>query len=165
MPDSALRDHPAIELAMDLIACDSTNPDLTPGGAGEGLVADLIAGRLRGAGMEVEMIEVRPGRPNVIGRLRGRGGGRTLMLCGHTDVVSADPAAFTPRIEGGRLYGRGAVDMKGGLAAAIVAAERLAAGPALEGDVLVAAIIDEEWLSLGAESLVESYRADGAILA
>jgi acetylornithine deacetylase len=165
MPDSALSQLPVVELVKALIACDSTNPDLTPGGAGEGAVAELIAGRLRGAGMEVEMVEVRPGRPNVVGRLRGRGGGPTLMLCGHTDVVSADPDGFSPRLENGRLYGRGSVDMKGGLAAAVVAAENLAAGPALAGDVLVAAIIDEEWLSLGAESLVESHRADGAILA
>jgi len=154
-----------VELTKALIACDSTNPDLTPGGVGEGAVGELIAERLRSAGMEVELVEVRPGRPNVIGRLRGRGGGRTLMLCGHTDVVSADPDGFDPRTEDGRLYGRGSVDMKGGLAAAIVAAENLASGPPLAGDVLVAAIIDEEWVSLGAESLVETHRADGAILA
>lgn len=165
MSDSALTPHPALVLAQELIACDSTNPELVVGGAGEGAVGELIAGRLRAAGLEVEIDEVRPGRPNVIGRLRGRGGGHALMLCGHTDVVSADPAGFSPRIEGGRLYGRGAVDMKGGLAAAIVAAERLAAGPPLQGDLLVAAIVDEEWLSLGAESLVESHGADGAILA
>lgn len=165
MSDSALSCHPAVELAHALIACDSTNPELNPGGVGEGAVGALIAGRLRGAGMEVEMVEVRPGRPNVIGRLRGRGGGPTLMLCGHTDVVSADPDGFSPRLQNGRLYGRGSVDMKGGLAAAVVAAENLASGPALAGDVLVAAIIDEEWLSLGAESLVTSHRADGAILA
>lgn len=165
MSDSALRVHPAIELAKALVACDSTNPDLSPGGVGEGAVGELIAGRLRAAGMEVEMVEVRPGRPNVIGRLRGSGGGRTLMLCGHTDVVSAHPDGFDPRIQDGRLYGRGSVDMKGGLAAAIVAAENLASGPPLAGDILVAAIIDEEWVSLGAESLVETHRADGAILA
>ena len=165
MPDSALSNHPAVELAKALVACDSTNPDLNPGGAGEGAVGELIAARLRAAGMEVELVEVRPGRPNVIGRLPGRGGGRTLMLCGHTDVVSADPDGFEPRIHDGRLYGRGSVDMKGGLAAAIVAAENLASGTPLAGDVLVAAIIDEEWVSLGAESLVQTHRADGAILA
>src|ERR1700735_5051600 len=125
MPDSALSDHPVTQLAKALIACDSTNPDLTRGGAGEGAVSELIAGRLRAAGMEVELVEVRPGRPNVIGRLRGSGGGRTLMLCGHTDVVSADPAGFSPRITDGRLYGRGSVDMEGGLGGAVVAAERL----------------------------------------
>jgi acetylornithine deacetylase len=165
MPDSALSQHPAVELARALITCDSTNPDLSPGGAGEGAVAELIAARLRAAGLEVEVVEVRPGRPNVIGRLRGRGGGPTLMLWGHTDVVSAEPDGFRPRIEDGRLYGRGSVDMKGGLAAAIVAVETLASGPPLAGDVLVAAVIDEEWVSLGAESLVQTHRADGAILA
>ncbi len=165
MLDSALTQHPAVTLTEALIACDSTNPDLVAGGAGEDAVAALIAERLTRAGLEVELEQVRPGRPNVIGRLRGSGGGRSLMLCGHTDVVSADADGFRPRIVDDRLYGRGAVDMKGGLAAAIVAAERLAAGPRLAGDLIVAAVIDEEWLSLGAEALVERWSADGAILA
>jgi acetylornithine deacetylase len=159
-------DHPVVALACELIACDSTNPELAPGGAGEGAVARLIARRLADAGLEVELSEPAAGRPNVVGRLRGAGGGRSLLLCGHTDVVAADPGAFAPRVDGRRLYGRGAVDMKGGLAAAIVAVERLAAAPdRLPGDVLVAGVIDEEWLSLGAERLVADYHADGAILA
>lgn len=149
---------------MQLIACDSTNPDLSLGGAGEAAVAALIAERLRGAGLEVSLDEVAPGRPNVVGRLRGTGGGRTLMLWGHTDVVAAEPEGFAPRIDGGRLYGRGAVDMKGGLACAIAAAEELARGPRPAGDVIVAGVIDEEWVSLGAAALVERYAADGAIL-
>lgn len=149
---------------MQLIACDSTNPDLSPGGAGEAAVAALIAERLRAAGLEVSLDEVVPGRPNVVGRLRGTGGGRTLMLWGHTDVVAAEPEGFAPRLDGGRIYGRGAVDMKGGLACAIVAAEELARGPRPAGDVIVAGVIDEEWVSLGAAALVERYAADGAIL-
>lgn len=149
---------------MQLIACDSTNPDLSPGGAGEAAVAALIAERLRAAGLEVALEEVAPDRPNVVGRLRGTGGGRTLMLWGHMDVVSAEPEGFAPRIDGGRIYGRGAVDMKGGLACAIVAAEELARGPRPAGDVIVAGVIDEEWVSLGAAALVERYAADGAIL-
>jgi acetylornithine deacetylase len=153
-----------VEFAQALIACDSTNPDLAPGGAGEGAVAALIAERLRGAGLEVSLDEIAPGRPNVIGRLRGSGGGPTLLLWGHTDVVAADVQGFEPRIVDGRLYGRGAVDMKGGLACAIAAAERLAAGPRLAGDVIVAGVIDEEWVSLGAAALVARHRADGAIL-
>ncbi|MDE3131653.1 MAG: M20/M25/M40 family metallo-hydrolase, partial [Acidobacteriota bacterium] len=164
MPDNALIDSPVVELATALIACDSTNPDLSPGGVGEAAVAALIAARLRAAGLEVALEEVVPGRPNVIGRLRGSGGGRTLMLWGHMDVVGAGPDGFTPRIEDGRLYGRGAVDMKGGLACAIAAAERLAAGEPLAGDVIVAGVIDEEWISLGAEALVQRHHADGAIL-
>lgn len=162
--DNALINSPVVELARALIACDSTNPDLSPGGVGEGAVAELIAARLRAAGLEVSLEEVVPGRSNVIGLLRGSGGGRTLMLWGHMDVVAADPEGFSPRIENGRLYGRGTVDMKGGLACAIAAAERLAAGPPLAGDVIVAGVIDEEWISLGAEALVQRHRADGAIL-
>jgi len=86
------------------------------------------------------------------------------MLCGHLDVVAADAEGFRPSIRDGRLHGRGSSDMKGGLAAAIVAAERIAAGPPVGGDLLVAAVIDEEWVSAGAEALARRYRADAAIL-
>jgi acetylornithine deacetylase/succinyl-diaminopimelate desuccinylase-like protein len=112
----------------------------------------------------VDVWDAAPGRPNVVGRLPGRGGGRTLMLCGHTDVVGGTPGQFQPVVRDGRMYGRGTNDMKGGIAAAVVAAERLAAGGALDGDLLLAWVIDEEWASIGAESLVERYRADAAIL-
>jgi acetylornithine deacetylase len=158
-------DDAAVLLALQLVGVDSTNPQLVAGGAGEAQVAQIIAARLRAAGLEVSMTEVAPGRPNVVGRLRGRGGGRSLMLCGHTDVVGAEPPGFTPSVRDGRLYGRGTVDMKGGLAAAVVAVERLAAsGSALDGDVLVAGVIDEEWVSAGAERLVAEHGADAAIL-
>jgi acetylornithine deacetylase len=154
-----------VALACELIACDSTNPQLSPGGAGEGAAAAVVARRLEAAGLEVEVAEVLPGRPNVVGRLRGTGGGPSLMLCGHLDVVAADPAGFVPVVRDGRLHGRGASDMKGGLAAAIVAAERIATGAGdLAGDLLVAAIIDEEWVSAGAEALARDHRADAAIL-
>ncbi|HEY5430352.1 MAG TPA: M20/M25/M40 family metallo-hydrolase [Solirubrobacteraceae bacterium] len=158
-------EHAAVALARELVAADSTNPQLVAGGAGEAEVAQIVAARLRGAGLEVTLTEAMPGRPNVVGRLRGSGGGRSLMLCGHTDVVAAEPAGFAPVIHDGRLYGRGTVDMKGGLAAAIVAIERLACSdrpPA--GDVLLAAVIDEEWVSAGAERLVAEHGADAAIL-
>jgi acetylornithine deacetylase len=158
-------DDAAVLLAMQLVAVDSTNPQLVAGGAGEAQVAQIIAARLRAAGLEVSMTEVAPDRPNVVGRLRGRGGGRSLMLCGHTDVVGAEPPGFTPTVRDGRLYGRGTVDMKGGLAAAVVAVERLAAsGSALDGDVLLAGVIDEEWVSAGAERLAAEHGADAAIL-
>jgi acetylornithine deacetylase len=158
-------DDAAVRLAMQLVAVDSTNPQLVAGGAGEAQVAQIIAARLRAAGLEVSMTEVAPDRPNVVGRLRGRGGGRSLMLCGHTDVVGAEPPGFTPTVRDGRLYGRGTVDMKGGLAAAVVAVERLAAsGSALDGDVLLAGVIDEEWVSAGAERLAAEHGADAAIL-
>jgi acetylornithine deacetylase len=155
---------PVAELLARLVAIDSTNPDLVPGGAGEGAVAAFIAERLARGPFEVESSEILPGRPNVVARLRGRGGGRSLLICGHTDVVGADREAFAPRIGDGRLYGRGSFDMKGGLAAAIVASERVASGETLRGDLLLAFVIDEEWRSVGAEALVERHRADAAIL-
>jgi acetylornithine deacetylase len=158
-------DEPVVALTRELVATDSTNPQLVHGGAGEGAVAEIIAARLGAAGLEVDTFDVAPGRPNVVARLRGTGGGRSLLLCGHMDVVAAGPEGFAPEVRDGRLYGRGSVDMKGGLAAAVVAVERLAAGPTrLAGDLLVAAVVDEEWVSAGAEELVKRYRADVAIL-
>lgn len=126
-------------------------------------MARLVADRLQRAGLEVESWEALPGRESVLGLLRGTGGGPTLLLCSHLDVVGADPARFEPEVRDGRMYGRGASDMKAGLAASILAASELAAGPGrLRGDVLVAGVIDEEWLSAGAIDLVQRLRARGA---
>jgi acetylornithine deacetylase len=151
------------QLLAQLVAADSTNPGLEPGGAGEGAVAAIIAARMRAAGLQVDMWDVAPGRPNVVGVLRGTGGGRSLMFCGHTDVVGAAPEGFVPAVRDGRMYGRGTCDMKAGIAAALVAVERLAAAPPA-GDVIVACVIDEEWVSLGAEALIGRHGADAAVL-
>src|SRR5262249_29081936 len=153
----------ANDLLAELVRADSTNPDLVPGGAGEGEVARILADRMTRIGLEVDVWDAAPGRPNVVGRLRGTGGGRSLMLCGHTDVVAGEPSQFEPRIEAGRMYGRGTNDMKAGIAASVGAVERLVSDPPA-GDVLVACVIDEEWASLGAEALVARYGADGAVL-
>jgi acetylornithine deacetylase len=153
----------AAELVSALVEHDSTNPQLVPGGAGEGRVADYLARRLEQAGLELDVWEVLPGRPNVVATLRGSGTGRKLMLCGHTDVVRGSDAQFRPELRDGRLFGRGAVDMKGGVAAAVLAAERLARQGSLAGDLVIALVIDEEWLSAGAEALVGRHAADAAI--
>lgn len=154
------------QLLADLVAIDSTNPNLVPGAAGEGAIAHFIAGWLAEAGLEVSLDEVVPGRPNVIGVARGRGGGRTLLLNGHTDAVgiAGMAAPHTPQVRAGRLYGRGAYDMKGGLAACLVAAAE-AAQLGLRGDVIVTAVMDEEHAGLGTLAVAERYRADGAIVA
>lgn len=157
---------PVAALIADLVAVDSVNPDLVPGGAGEGAIARFIADWLAKAGLEVHLDEVRPGRPNVIARARGSGGGPTLMLNGHIDTVGVagmrDP--HRPRVEGGRLYGRGAYDMKGGVAACMLAAaEATRAG--LRGDVLFTAVVDEEYAGLGTLDVAARYRADAAIIA
>jgi len=153
----------AAALVTALVERDSTNPQLVPGGAGEGPVADYLARRLGAAGLELDVWEVLPGRPNVVATLRGAGAGKTLMLCGHMDVVRGSDEQFRPEIRDGRLYGRGAIDMKGGIAAAVLAAERLARQGRLPGDLVLALVIDEEWLSVGAEALIGRHVPDAAI--
>lgn len=156
-------------LLADLVRIDSVNPSLIPGARGEAEIAGFIAEWATRAGLEATLQEAAPGRPNVIVVARGSGGGRNLMLNGHTDTVGladmADP--FNPRIEGGRLYGRGAYDMKAGLAASLIAAQR-ARSMHLAGDVIVAAVVDEEDASLGTQAVlseVDRWRPDAAIVA
>src|SRR5882757_2221950 len=119
---------PAIRLLRELVAVNSVNPTLVRGAPGEREIADLIADEMRRGGLDVRIVTVSNGRPNVVGVLEGRAPGRTLMFCGHTDTVGVtgmtDP--FTPVERDGRLYGRGAQDMKGGVAAMIAAATAVA---------------------------------------
>jgi acetylornithine deacetylase len=152
------------DLLAALVRCDSTNPQLVPGGAGEAGVAALMASWLGEWGFEVEVAEPLPGRPNVVGRLRGTAGGPSLMLCGHTDVVAAPAAGFVPEVRDGIMRGRGVADMKGGLAAALTAGRRIAETGALAGDLLIAGCIDEEWASAGAVALAADYPVDAVIL-
>ena len=157
---------PAIRLLRELVAIDSVNPSLVPGAAGEAQIADAIGHHLRRIGLDVEMQEVQPGRSNVIGVLEGRGKGRSLMFCGHVDTVGVDgmSSPFDPVEREGRLYGRGAQDMKGGLAAMIDAA-RIAAQDGLPaGRLVIAAVVDEEYASVGADALVTRWRADAAVV-
>ena len=152
-------------LLAEMVRIDSTNPGLA-GGPGEGAFAAWFARRLEALGMEVDVWDVLPGRPNVVGRLPGSGDGPSLMLLGHLDVVAPwGPDAFEPVVRDGRMYGRGAADMKSGFAAMLLAAEALLAGGArLRGDLLLCGVIDEEWESAGAEALPARYRPDACIL-
>ncbi len=158
---------PVIELAAELIAIDSVNPALVPGGAGESGIAAAVGQRLRAWKIDVEIEEAAPGRPNVIGVVEGRAPGRTLMLCGHLDTVGVAGMAspFLPTEKDGRLYGRGAQDMKGGLAAILDAAREIASRGGLPaGRLIVAAVADEEHASLGADALVRRWPADAAVV-
>ncbi len=158
---------PAVRLLRELVAVNSVNPTLVAGAPGEREVADLVAAEMRRGGLDVSIETVAPGRPNVIGVLEGRAKGRTLMFCGHTDTVGVTgmTAPFTPVEHDGRLYGRGAQDMKGGVAAMMSAAAAIAAhGGLASGRLIVAAVVDEEHSSIGADALVKTWRADAAIV-
>lgn len=156
-----------VDLLQRLVRIDSVNPSLVPGGKGEQEIARFIARLLSEAGLEVTLQEAAHGRLNVIARLRGSGGGKTLILNAHSDVVSVegmlDP--FSAKIQDGRLYGRGALDTKGGLAAGIETLLSLKeAGISLAGDLVLAAACDEEYASIGSEALVKELKGDGCII-
>jgi len=153
-------------LVAGLVAIDSVNPTLVPGGAGESEVMRHAADWMAAAGLDVEVVEAAPGRPSVIGTARGSGGGRSLMLNGHLDTVGVDGMSepHTPRVRDGRLYGRGGYDMKGGVAACMLAAAA-AASARLAGDVVVTAVADEEHSSIGVQAVLERVRTDACVVA
>src|SRR5947208_748593 len=152
-------------LICELVAIESVNPDIAASGGGETAIAGFVASWLRAEGLLVEIVEPVPGRPSVVGVLRGSGGGRSLMLNAHMDTVGAGgmAAAFSPVVREGRVYGRGAYDMKASLAAIMVTA-REAARLRLKGDLIVTAVADEEVASLGTSAVLEKFRADFGIV-
>lgn len=157
---------PVISLLRDLVAIDSVNPSLVPGAAGEAQVANAVAAHMQRIGLDVRLQEVAPGRPNVIGVLEGVQRGRSLMLCGHLDTVGVAgmPAPFDPVERDGRLYGRGSQDMKAGVAAMIDAARLARDRGFRKGRLVIAAVVDEEYASIGADALVSQWTADGAVV-
>jgi acetylornithine deacetylase len=153
------------ELAARLVAIESINPDVVADGSGETEIARFVAEWCERAGLDTTLSEPASGRPNVVAIARGSGGGRSLMLNAHTDTVGVaamtDP--FTPRLEDGRLYGRGSYDMKGSLAACMLATAE-ASRRGLAGDVVLTAVSDEEFASVGTEAVAVSLHADAAIV-
>jgi acetylornithine deacetylase/succinyl-diaminopimelate desuccinylase family protein len=168
-----------VELVRELVACRSENPKLLlgeeaqqAGRAGEAACQDAIAARLAELGMEVDRFEALPGREDVVGTLAGAGGGRSLLLNGHVDVVPAGDLAWWPHdpwagdVADGRIWGRGSCDMKGGLAAGIGALWALRdTGVRLHGDVVFQAVVDEEAGGPGTHAaLAQGHRADAGIV-
>ena len=154
-----------IDLLQDLVAIDSVNPGLVPGAKGEREIAEHCVRWLERAGLDAELQDAAPGRPNAIGVLEGAKPGRTLMLCGHIDTVGVEGMAtpFMPEIRDGRLYGRGSQDMKGGVAAMMEAARRVKDRWSA-GRLVIACVCDEEYESLGAQALVTRFTADAAVV-
>ena len=156
-----------VQTLSDLVQIDSVNSDLEPGAAGEGDVAAYLAAAMREIGVEVEVHEIEPGRSNVTGIIRGTGGGRSLMLNAHTDTVGVTGMAepFSGAVRDGRVYGRGAYDMKASIAACMaVLRDIVESGARPQGDVLFTAVIDEEYGSKGTEDIVKRYTADAAVI-
>jgi acetylornithine deacetylase len=155
-------------LLEDLIRINSVNPSLVPGSPGEAEIAEFIANFLKSLGIETKVKVVKPKRLNVVGVLKGSGGGPTLMLNGHTDTVGVDYMEidpFDPVTKEGKMYGRGSSDMKGGLAALLASTKAIVDSDIeLKGDLIVAAVCDEEYASIGTETVVNEYKADAAIV-
>ena len=155
-------------LLEDLIRINSVNPDLSDGGNGEGEIARYLGEYLEGLGLDVHYQDLGENRTNVISVLKGSGGGRSLMFNGHTDTVGGDRMEidpFVPEYRDGRIYGRGSLDMKGGLAAQIMAVQTLMeSGTDLKGDIILTFVADEEYKSIGTEAVIKEYTADAAVI-
>ncbi|HLK69988.1 MAG TPA: ArgE/DapE family deacylase [Bryobacteraceae bacterium] len=150
-----------------LVQINSINPTLSSGAPGEREIAAFISSSLRSIGLETEILEPEPGRTSVLGRLHGTGGGRSLMFNAHCDTVDVPGMAepFSGALRDGRVHGRGSFDMKGSLAAGMAAAKALVdSGTQLRGDLVVAAVADEEYGSLGTSDLIRHVKVDGAIV-
>jgi acetylornithine deacetylase len=156
-----------LQTLIDLVKINSVNPDLAANSPGEAEVGAYVAAALRQLGLEVTVYDLGPNRVNVAGVLKGKGNGRSLLLNAHMDTVGVDGMEdpFGAVVENGRLYGRGAQDMKGSLAAMLGATKALVdAGVELAGDLLITAVADEEYESIGMDDLVKHITADGAIV-
>ena len=164
----AVKANDVIELISDMVRIESVTPWLIPTGSGEAAVASFIADWLAGTGAEIEIVDVEPGRPNLLARLRGKKPGPTLCLNAHSDTVGYanwPDEALVPRLDGDRLYGLGAADDKGMCAAAMLTLRSLArSGGPEKGDLLVACVADEEGISIGSEHLAKMGGIDAAIV-
>jgi acetylornithine deacetylase len=157
-----------IKTLQKLVQINSVNPDLEDGGAGEEEIGRYIFALLEKMGIETEIDEIAPGRFNVTGVIKGEGTGPSLMLNAHMDTVGvkgmADP--FSAKISDGKLFGRGAYDMKGSIAAILAAAKSIKEERiSLKGDLVLSFVADEEYESIGAQALVKKIKTDTAIVA
>ena len=152
----------------ELVRTKSINPAFADGEpSDERAIAARVGTLMRTLGMGVTEYEPEPGRVSVVGRLRVSGAGRSLLLYGHIDTVgvTAMPEPFSAAVRDGKMYGRGAYDMKGGVTACLAAVKALRdAGATLGGDILIACVADEEVASIGMADVLRHVRADAAIV-
>jgi acetylornithine deacetylase len=150
-----------------LVQTPSINPLFDSTSPGERDIADVVARECERLGMAVTRLETEPRRVSIIGTRKGAGKGRSIMLYAHHDTVGVAGMAepFSARVEDGKMYGRGAYDMKCGLAACLAAVHALRASDTrLAGDVVLAAVADEEVASIGMMDVLRHVHTDGAIV-
>src|SRR6476661_11029150 len=147
----------AVAWTAELVAIDSVNPGLVPGAAGEDEIVEYLRARLDAAGFTTHVIEAEGtgGRPSLVAVGPGSPADPTVILNGHLDTVGVAgmTAPLTPVRDGDRLSGRGAADMKGGVAALVTAAEAVVASR-VPGRVVLALVADEEDASRGSEAVI-----------
>jgi acetylornithine deacetylase len=156
-----------VELLCALTEINSVNSSLVPGAPGESQIADFIGMWFSDRDFEVTRLEATPGRPSIVAVSKGATNDRKIMLNGHMDTVtiaSYEGEPLNPIRKDGNVYGRGTFDMKGGLAAMMIAANR-AAKSGIKGQVIVAAVADEEHASFGTEEVLKEFTADVGIVA
>jgi acetylornithine deacetylase len=159
--------HYLVRTLGELVRVVSINPAFSGGTTDERQVAAYARAAMDALGMETHAHEPAPGRVSVVGRLRGTGGGRSLMLYAHHDTVGIEgmPDPWSAEVRGGRMYGRGAYDMKCGLAASLAAVRSVAeSGAPLAGDLLIVSVADEEEASLGMMEVLRHHTADAAVV-
>jgi acetylornithine deacetylase len=167
--------HLLKKLLRDLVAIDSVNPTLVSGARGEAAASEFLCKFLREHGIPAELEDATPGRPSVVALLSSPSApgkqisekkSAALAILAHIDTVGAGdmPEPFTPRERDGRLYGRGALDIKSGVAAMCAAAIAARDAGMIQKQLLIAAVVDEECDSIGTEALLKRYTADAAIV-
>ncbi len=165
---STVDEKAATELLKELVKIDSVNPSLVPGAKGEEEIAEYVAQWLKALGVKAKVDKIEKTRCNAVGILKGSGGGKSLMLNGHIDTVGYDYMTIDPLkpvVKDGKMYGRGTFDMKGGLVASLAALKAVVdSGTQLRGDIVVAAVCDEEYASIGTERVMEKTHVDAAIV-
>jgi acetylornithine deacetylase len=164
----------AVKLLRDLVAIDSVNPTLVPGARGEAAASQFLCKFFQERGIPAELEEAAPGRPNVVAlfpatssaKQSGEKKPASLAILAHIDTVGAGdmPDPFTSQERDGRLYGRGALDIKSGVAAMCAAAIAARDAGTIQNPLLIAAVVDEECDSIGTEALLKRYTADAAIV-
>ncbi|HEX2079671.1 MAG TPA: M20/M25/M40 family metallo-hydrolase [Longimicrobium sp.] len=151
----------------ELVRINSINPAFSGGTTDERQVAAYVRDAMEALGMETAVHEPEPGRASVVGRLRGTGGGRSLMLYAHHDTVGIEgmPDPWSAEVRDGRMYGRGAYDMKCGLAASLAAVRAIVgSGARLAGDLMIVSVADEEEASTGMAEVLRHHTADAAVV-